>query len=44
MIKDLGYTIAEVCKEVIGGILIFFPSYNLMEEYLNKWTAYGIKT
>jgi Rad3-related DNA helicase len=30
MIKDLGETIVEVCKTVTGGILVFFPSYPLM--------------
>lgn len=30
MIRDLGFTIADICKNVKGGILVFFPSYSLM--------------
>ena len=31
LIGDLGHTIADICMHVKGGILVFFPSYSLME-------------
>jgi len=31
MIEDVGATLVQVCREVRGGILVFFPSYGLMD-------------
>lgn len=33
VVGDLGHTIADICLHVKGGILVFFPSYSLMEQY-----------
>jgi chromosome transmission fidelity protein 1 len=41
VIVDLGRTIADVCKKIKGGILVFFPSYSLMETYTETWAATG---
>jgi len=41
VIVDLGNTIADVCQKVKGGILVFFPSYSLMETYTETWAATG---
>ena len=32
MVDDLAYSIATVAKTVPGGILVFFPSYGLMNK------------
>jgi Rad3-related DNA helicase len=42
MVEDLGRTITKVSESVRGGILVFFPSYYMMEEYTKKWASMGI--
>ena len=37
MINGLGKTIVELCKITPGGILVFFSSYGIMEDYIKKW-------
>ena len=37
MITNLGKTIAELCKVTPGGILVFFGSYQVMEDFIKKW-------
>ena len=37
MITNLGKTIAELCKVTPGGILVFFGSYGVMEDFIKKW-------
>ena len=37
MIDDLAFTIAKISERVSGGILIFFPSYKLMNDTYEKW-------
>jgi len=37
MIDDLALTIAKISERVPGGMLIFFPSYKLMNDTFEKW-------
>ena len=37
MINNLGKTIVELCKVTPGGILVFFSSYGVMEDFIKKW-------
>lgn len=40
--KDgLGVTLEEICKIAPGGILVFFPSYKLLEKLHRRWTQTG---
>ena len=41
MLDDLASTIAQMSSRVPGGILIFFPSYKLMNDTYEKWTQRG---
>ena len=41
MIDDLCQTIARVSERVPGGILIFFPSYRLMDQIYSRWEKSG---
>jgi Rad3-related DNA helicase len=42
MIDDLGLTIAKIAERVPGGVLIFFPSYWLMDKLYDRWADKGI--
>ncbi len=33
----MGKVLEDVCSKVRGGILMFFPSYKMMEKYRNYW-------
>ena len=37
MIEHLGRAIIELCKITPGGILVFFSSYGVMEDFIKKW-------
>ena len=37
MLDELGRTVARIAKIVPGGLLIFFPSYWLMETIYSRW-------
>jgi Rad3-related DNA helicase len=37
MIDDLAITIARMASRVPGGMLIFFPSYKLLNEIYDRW-------
>ena len=37
MINSLGKTIVELCKITPCGILVFFSSYGVMEDFIKKW-------
>jgi Rad3-related DNA helicase len=37
MIDDLASTIAKMASKVPGGMLIFFPSYKLMNDIYERW-------
>ena len=41
MIDDLALTIAMMSSRVPGGILIFFPSYRLMNDTYERWCNRG---
>ncbi len=41
MVDDLAVTIAKLASRVPGGILIFFPSYKLMNDIYDRWLAKG---
>ena len=36
-ILELGNTIISLCRVIPGGVLIFFPSYGVMETCVEKW-------
>ena len=42
MHDDLGLTVARLAKNVPGGLLIFFPSYWLMNSLYERWEDSGI--
>ena len=41
MINDLALSIAKISERVPGGILIFFPSYKLMDQIYSSWEISG---
>ena len=42
MLDELGLTVARVAKHVPGGLLMFFPSYWLMNSIYDRWEATNI--
>ena len=42
MILELGNIIVKLCQKTPGGILVFFSSYYIMEEYIKEWTEKSI--
>ena len=42
MIDELGRTVARVAKNVPGGLLMFFPSYWLMESIYERWESNNV--
>jgi len=41
MLDDLAQTIAKLASRVPGGMLIFFPSYKLMNDTYERWNKRG---
>lgn len=39
---DYGYTIVELIKHIPNGTIVFFPSYELMNDMLDLWEKHGI--
>jgi Rad3-related DNA helicase len=39
---DLGLTILKLCEITPGGILVFFPSYSMINLYYEFWESRGI--
>ncbi|KAG9442947.1 hypothetical protein H6P81_018801 [Aristolochia fimbriata] len=37
----LGASLEEICKVVPGGVLVFFPSYKLLEKLQSRWIQTG---
>ena len=35
--RDLGHTIANLCRVIPGGLLVFFPSYAFMQTCIEAW-------
>lgn len=44
MLDDLAMTVAEVSAKVPGGILMFFPSYKVMDDIYERWFNNGFLT
>lgn len=42
LLQDLGMTIAKVAERTPGGMLIFFPSYRVLENCYTAWSDYNI--
>ena len=42
MLDELGHTVARVAKHVPGGLLMFFPSYWLMNNIYERWESSGV--
>ena len=42
MFVDFGKTLGNLSEKIPGGILIFFPSYKLMEQCYEIWQSYNI--
>ena len=38
-LKNLGTLLAEICAETPGGVLIFFPSYYMLNDCCSHWKA-----
>lgn len=36
-ITELGNTLASLCRNIPGGVLVFFPSYGAMETAIQRW-------
>jgi fanconi anemia group J protein len=39
---DVGATILHVCRTVPFGVLVFVPSYSLLEKLLARWRVTGV--
>ncbi|KAF3793184.1 Fanconi anemia group J protein-like protein [Nymphaea thermarum] len=39
---SLGASLEEICKVVPGGVLVFFPSYKLMDKLCCRWKQTGL--
>jgi Rad3-related DNA helicase len=37
MIDDLAITMSKLASKIPGGMLIFFPSYRLMNDTYERW-------
>lgn len=42
MVDELGKTVAQIAKNVPGGVLMFFPSYWLMNSVYERWEQQGL--
>ena len=42
MLDELGHTVARISKHVPGGVLMFFPSYWLMNNVYEQWEHSGV--
>ena len=42
MFVDLGHTVKRIAEKTPGGILMFFPSYKLMETCYGLWCDDGV--
>ena len=42
MLDELGLTIARIARHVPGGLLMFFPSYWLMDKVFERWKEAGV--
>ena len=37
MLHDWGHTILNIIKQIKGGVLLFFPSYDLKQKLIDEW-------
>lgn len=42
MLEELGRTFARIAQHVPGGMLVFFPSYWLMDKIYDVWDRSGV--
>lgn len=42
ILKDSGKVLAKIAEHTPGGVLVFFPSYKLMNQCLEAWDNYGV--
>lgn len=42
MMDELGETIAKIARNVPGGMLVFYPSYRIMETIYERWEKSGV--
>jgi Rad3-related DNA helicase len=42
MFVDMGHTMKRIAEKTPGGVLMFFPSYKLMETCYDHWCNYDI--
>ncbi|XP_077502103.1 regulator of telomere elongation helicase 1 homolog [Amblyomma americanum] len=43
-LASLGRTVCNLCRVIPGGVLLFFPSYAVMRNFVETWTANGTMT
>lgn len=43
-IGSLGRTLCNLCRIIPGGVLLFFPSYAVMRNFVEAWTSNGTMT
>lgn len=43
-VASLGRTVCNLCRVIPGGVLLFFPSYAVMKNFVEAWTANGTMT
>ncbi|KAG5673468.1 hypothetical protein PVAND_003513 [Polypedilum vanderplanki] len=41
-LKSMGMTIVGLCRVIPNGVLVFFPSYPLMNKFIEVWQSCGI--
>ncbi|KAI9735876.1 MAG: ATP-dependent DNA helicase chl1 [Cirrosporium novae-zelandiae] len=37
LIDELGETLCDICRTIPDGVVVFFPSYNLLSLYADRW-------
>ena len=42
MLDELGITLARIVKNVPGGMLVFFPSYKMIDKCYERWKNSGV--
>ena len=39
---SMGQSVVEVCKVVPHGVLMFLPSYSMLDKLITRWKVYAI--
>jgi len=42
MVREAGKSLNRISQFTPGGVLVFFPSYGLMKDYVKEWKRAGI--